>query len=67
MAQTFDTSDLRKGLKILIDGQPYIVVEAQFVKPGKGAAAKKAKAGTAAPAKAKTKPGGAARAKARRS
>src|SRR5438552_19001007 len=38
MAQTFDTSDLRKGLKILIDGDPYIVVEAQFVKPGKGAA-----------------------------
>jgi elongation factor P len=38
MPQTYDTSDLRKGLKILIDGQPYIVVEAQFVKPGKGAA-----------------------------
>ncbi|MFO0574703.1 MAG: elongation factor P [Polyangia bacterium] len=38
MAVTYDTSDLRKGLKIMIDGQPYIVVEAQFVKPGKGAA-----------------------------
>jgi elongation factor P len=35
---TYDTSDLRKGLKIMIDGAPYIVVEAQFVKPGKGAA-----------------------------
>src|SRR5438105_4680776 len=34
----YDTSDLRKGLKILVDGSPYIVVEAQFVKPGKGAA-----------------------------
>jgi elongation factor P len=34
----YDTSDLRKGLKILIDGAPYTVVEAQFVKPGKGAA-----------------------------
>src|SRR5215813_1273193 len=34
----YDTSDLRKGLKILVDGDPYIVVEAQFVKPGKGAA-----------------------------
>src|SRR5689334_18808983 len=34
----YDTSDLRKGLKILIEGQPYIVIEAQFVKPGKGAA-----------------------------
>ena len=38
MPATFDTSDLRKGLKIMIDGAPYIVVEAQFVKPGKGAA-----------------------------
>ena len=38
MANTYDTSDLRKGLKIMIDGAPYIVVEAQFVKPGKGAA-----------------------------
>ena len=38
MPQTYDTSDLRKGLKIMIDGAPYIVVEAQFVKPGKGAA-----------------------------
>ncbi len=34
----YDTSDLRKGLKILQDGQPYIVVQADFVKPGKGAA-----------------------------
>jgi elongation factor P len=34
----YDTSDLRKGLKVLVDGQPYIVVEAQFVKPGKGSA-----------------------------
>lgn len=38
MAFMYDTSDLRKGLKIMIDGFPYIVVEAQFVKPGKGAA-----------------------------
>src|SRR5262247_2155260 len=34
----YDTSDLRKGLKILVDGNPYIVVQADFVKPGKGAA-----------------------------
>lgn len=34
----YDTSDLRKGLKILVDGNPYVVTEAQFVKPGKGAA-----------------------------
>lgn len=33
-----DTSDIRKGLKIMMDGQPYIVVDFQFVKPGKGQA-----------------------------
>ena len=37
-APMYDTSDLRKGLKVLIDGVPYVVLEAQFVKPGKGAA-----------------------------
>lgn len=30
--------DLRKGLKFMYEGAPYVVVEAQFVKPGKGAA-----------------------------
>ncbi|MGN6108152.1 MAG: elongation factor P [Kofleriaceae bacterium] len=34
----YDTSDIRKGLKVLIDGKPYTVIEFQFVKPGKGAA-----------------------------
>ncbi|MCA9676583.1 MAG: elongation factor P [Kofleriaceae bacterium] len=34
----YDTSDIRKGLKVLIDGNPFTVVEFQFVKPGKGAA-----------------------------
>lgn len=33
-----DTTNLRKGLKIMMDGQPYVVVEHQFVKPGKGVA-----------------------------
>ena len=33
-----DTSDIRKGLKMMMDGQPYIVVDFQFVKPGKGQA-----------------------------
>ncbi|GMV12749.1 MAG: elongation factor P [Myxococcales bacterium] len=33
-----DTSDIRKGLKLMMDGQPYIVVDFQFVKPGKGQA-----------------------------
>jgi elongation factor P len=32
------TTDIRKGLKIEIDGVPYAVVEHQFVKPGKGQA-----------------------------
>ena len=34
----YETSEIRKGLKIMIDGAPYTVVEFQFVKPGKGAA-----------------------------
>ena len=34
----YDTSDIRKGLKIMLDGSPYTVIEFQFVKPGKGAA-----------------------------
>ncbi len=33
-----DTSDIKKGFKMLIDGVPYAVVEHQFVKPGKGQA-----------------------------
>jgi elongation factor P len=31
-----DTSDIRKNLKIMLDGQPYVVADFQFVKPGKG-------------------------------
>jgi elongation factor P len=33
-----DTSDIKKGFKMLIDRVPYAVVEHQFVKPGKGQA-----------------------------
>ena len=33
-----DTSDIRKGLKLMMDGNPYVVTEFQFVKPGKGQA-----------------------------
>lgn len=33
-----DTSDIRKNLKLLIDGEPWVVVDFQFVKPGKGQA-----------------------------
>ena len=38
MASSVDATELRPGLKLLIDGQPYTVIERQFVKPGKGAA-----------------------------
>lgn len=34
----YSTSDIRKGLKIEIDNVPYIVVDFQHVKPGKGGA-----------------------------
>jgi elongation factor P len=30
------TTDIRKGLKIQLDGVPYAITEHQFVKPGKG-------------------------------
>ena len=34
----YSASDLKKNLKIQIDGEPYVVVDFQFVKPGKGQA-----------------------------
>jgi elongation factor P len=34
----YETSDFRKGLKVKIDSQPFMIVEYQFVKPGKGVA-----------------------------
>lgn len=34
----YETSDFRKGLKILIDKSPWQIVEFQHVKPGKGGA-----------------------------
>jgi elongation factor P len=33
---TYNTSDFKKGLKVQIDGEPYVMVEMNFVKPGKG-------------------------------
>lgn len=33
---SMDVSELKKNAKIDIDGMPYVVVEFQFVKPGKG-------------------------------
>jgi elongation factor P len=35
---TYNTSDFRKGLKVQMDGEPYLVVEYTFRKPGKGQA-----------------------------
>ncbi len=32
----YEINDIRKNLKVEIDGDPYIVVDHQFVKPGKG-------------------------------
>jgi elongation factor P len=40
---TYKTSDFRKGLKIQIDGEPYLMIGMDFVKPGKGNAFYKCK------------------------
>ncbi len=40
---TYNTSDLKKGLKVQIDGDPFLIHECQFVKPGKGQALYKLK------------------------
>ena len=34
----YNASDLRKGLKLLLDKEPYVVIDFQFTKPGKGQA-----------------------------
>jgi len=40
---SYNTSDFRKGLKVQIDGDPYLMIECNFVKPGKGQALYKCK------------------------
>ncbi|MBT8421530.1 MAG: elongation factor P [Gammaproteobacteria bacterium] len=35
---SYSTSEFRSGLKLLIDGDPCVIVENEFVKPGKGQA-----------------------------
>ena len=35
---SYNTSQFRKGLKVLLDGDPYLMIECNFVKPGKGQA-----------------------------
>ena len=40
---TYKSGDFKPGLKILIDGQPYTILESEFNKPGKGQAFNKLK------------------------
>jgi elongation factor P len=40
---SYSTSDFKKGLKVQIDGDPYLMIECNFVKPGKGNALYKCK------------------------
>ena len=35
---TYSTSEFKGGLKLMLDGEPYTIVENEFVKPGKGQA-----------------------------
>ncbi|MFO7857817.1 MAG: elongation factor P [Ectothiorhodospiraceae bacterium] len=35
---TYNTSQFKSGLKLMLDGEPYSIVENEFVKPGKGQA-----------------------------
>ena len=35
---SYSTSEFRSGMKILLDGDPYAIVENEMVKPGKGQA-----------------------------
>jgi elongation factor P len=35
---SYSTSEFRSGVKILLDGDPYVIVENEMVKPGKGQA-----------------------------
>lgn len=40
---SYNTSQFRKGLKVQIEGDPYLMIECNFVKPGKGQALYKCK------------------------
>jgi len=40
---SYSTSEFRSGLKIILDGDPYTIVENEFVKPGKGQAFNRAR------------------------
>ena len=38
MATTYGNNQFRSGLKVLLDGDPCVMIEVEFVKPGKGQA-----------------------------
>jgi elongation factor P len=40
---SYNTSEFKKGIKVQIDGDPYLMIECNFVKPGKGNALYKCK------------------------
>ena len=40
---TYSTSQFRSGLKVMLEGEPCVILEAEFVKPGKGQAFTRAK------------------------
>ncbi|HKJ77387.1 MAG TPA: elongation factor P, partial [Gammaproteobacteria bacterium] len=35
---THNTNEFKRGLKLMMDGAPYNIIENEFVKPGKGQA-----------------------------
>ena len=35
---SYSTNEFRGGLKVILDGEPYVIIENEFVKPGKGQA-----------------------------
>ncbi|CRK85494.1 Elongation factor P [Candidatus Providencia siddallii] len=35
---TYNTNEFRSGLKIILDKEPYVIIDSEFVKPGKGQA-----------------------------
>ncbi|CAG0912182.1 unnamed protein product, partial [Cyprideis torosa] len=35
---SYSTNEFRGGMKIMIDGDPYVIIDNEFVKPGKGQA-----------------------------
>jgi len=34
----YSTSDFKRGLRVELDGEPYVIIESDFMKPGKGQA-----------------------------